>query len=86
VVERAPHGLAAHGDVMMTSQIICKLGFGRVRRLLDQQAHVLQSFFVEEGRNPTPMRSGLQTPGRPRECEIVAHRAYGHHEPFGDFS
>ena len=84
MVERAPHRLAAHGDGMVASQIVGKLSFGRIRRLLDQKAHVLQSLFVEKGRNPASMRSGLQTPGRPIECEIIAHRAYSHSEPLRD--
>jgi hypothetical protein len=71
---------------MIPSQIVSKFGFRRIRHLLDQSAHMLQALFVDDGRNPAPMRSGLQTSGCPMEREIVAHGAYGHNEPFGDLS
>lgn len=71
---------------MIPSQIVSKFGFRRIRHLLDQSAHMLQALFVDDGRNPAPMRSGLQTSRCPMEREIVAHGAYGHNEPFGDFS
>ena len=71
---------------MIAGQIVSKLGFRRIRHLLDQSTYMLQSLLVNDGRNPTPMRAGLQTPGCPMEREIVAHGAYGHNEPFGDFS